>query len=565
MSSRFSLRLPAAEILRARRIAEVLIRNGLGVIAEGLGLTRFLPSWRARRMSADAQSAGLTMPQRLRKTLEELGPTFIKLGQILSTRPDILPPDYTIELSKLLDAAPPAPASEIVEILERELGGPLDRWFATFDQVPIASASIGQVHRATLLDGSEVVVKVQRPGVQRTIQADLNLLAVQARFLEARSTMLKSYGLVGIVDEFAQALRDELDYTVEGRNADRLRRIVVEEGVVIPEVFWNLSTRYVITLTDLAGIKLSDIPALKAHGYDLRDIAQRVAATFLRQVFVHGVFHADPHPANILVCDGRVGLVDFGVVGYLSARMREDLGDLLFALVQQNADEMVTIITRIGAMGPAADRDGLRRDVQRLIVRYYSTALESLPVAEILEQLLNVAFRHQVRMPADLALLVRTVVVLEGVVLSLDPSLVLAHLLEPFVVRLVRERLSLKRSIVEGITSLRQLEEVLQTLPRRVDLLAQQLERGDMTIGVEIRHLQQTMRKADAVGNRLAFSVIVAGIIIGSALVLSGTQGAAVFRLPFTDIALPIAQIGFVAAGLLGTWLLLSIVRSRGL
>ena len=468
------------------------------------------------------------MPQRVRHTLEELGPTYIKLGQILSTRPDLLPPEYIIELSKLLDAAPPISYQEVAQTIERELGYPVDHWFASFDPTPIASASIGQV-----------------------------------RFLEARSETLRGYGLVDIIEHFSQAIRDELDYSAEGHNADRLRHAVDEESVWIPKVHWDLSTRRVITLDELKGIKLSETDELRARGYDLHEIAQRVVRVYLEQVFVHGVFHADPHPANILICDGRVGLVDFGVVGYLSSRTKGDLGDLLFALAQQRPDDMVRIVVRMGAVAREADLYALRRDIGRLLMRYYSTSLEDLPVAQFLGEVMSVAFKYHVRLPSDLALLARTVVVLEGVTRNLDPSLVLAKFLEPFVIQLIKERVSLKRTVIESVNTLRELERVLHTLPRRVDVISEQLERGEMTLGVDIRRLNRAMRKVEAIGNRICFSVVVAAIIVGSALILTAGKEAATFQLPFTDIGLPIAQIGFVTAALMGGWLLLSIARSK--
>ncbi|MCD6519664.1 MAG: AarF/ABC1/UbiB kinase family protein [Anaerolineae bacterium] len=565
MSWGFFWKTRGAEITRIRRIIEVLIRNGLGFLVENTGLGRFISPWRARRVQPSAQAAGLTIPQRVRRTLEELGPTYIKLGQILSTRPDILPPEYIVELSKLLDAAPPVPVEEIIQVVERELGGPIDQWFASFDNVPIASASIGQVHRAMLRNGEEVVVKVQRPGVEQTIQADLNLLLAQARFLEARSQMLKGYHLVDLVEEFAQALRDELDYTTEGRNADRLRRMVQDEGVLIPKVYWELTTRRVLTLSNLKGIKLAEVERLKARGYDLASIAERIVQVYLQLVFVHGVFHADPHPANILICDRQIGLVDFGVVGYLTPRIRRDLGDLLSALVQQNADAITRIVVRMGAADISADYGALQREVQRLLVRYYNVSLESLPIADFLADLMAVSFKHRVRLPSDLALLARTVIILEGVARSLNPSFVLAKYLEPFVAQLLRERFSITRSLLDSVETLRELEIVLQALPRRVDAISEQLERGKMTVGVDVRRLDGALRKLDAVGNRIAFSVIVAAIIVGSALIMLGGKEAATFYIPFTNISLPIPQVGFVMAGLLGAWLLFSILRSKGL
>lgn len=564
MFARLSLRTTAAEIARARHIADVLLRNGLGFVIETIELNRFLPFRRARRKEPESATAALSMPQRVRQTLEELGPTYIKLGQILSTRPDMLPPEYIIEFSKLLDTAPAVETERIVAVIERELGGPLESHFSHFDTEPLAAASIGQVHTATLLDGTDVVVKVQRPDVERVVQADLNLLMTQARFLEARSATVRRYGLVEIVHEFSQALLDELDYTAEGRNADVIRKMVDDEGVIIPVVYWPQTTRRVITLSNLNGIKLADREILRQQGYDLSSIADHIVRVYLDLVFTHGVFHADPHPANILVCDDRIGLVDFGVMGYLTPRIKEDLGDLLFALVRQNADEMVHIIGRMGAVGRDTDREDLRRDVRRLVVRYYNASLESLPMTEFLGDLMGVAFSHHIRLPGDLALLARTVVVLEGVARGLDPSLVLASYLEPFVGQLVRERISVQRTLLEAAGMARDLRDLAQVLPRRVDSITEQLERGDLTVGIEIRTLTEALRKFDGVGNRLAVSVIVASIIVGSALVLLGGDSA-VFRLPFTTINLPVAQLGFVLAGLAGLWLIYSIFRSRGL
>ena len=564
MPRRFTLRGPLPEIARARRIAEVLIRNGLGFVAERTGLARFLPIWTSRRTTADAQAARLSIPERLRKTLEDLGPTYIKLGQVLSTRPDLLPPEFIVELSKLLDAAPPAPTPKITAIIEQELGQPLNALFQDFQPVPIASASIGQVHRATLPDGTAVVVKVQRPGVERIVQTDLNILLAQARFLEARSESLRHYHIVAIAGEFAEALRDETDYTREGRHADTLRALSLTAGVLIPRVYWDLTTRRVITLEYLEGIKLSEPERLRSAGHDLSAIARRLANLYLRDVFVHGVFHADPHPANILVCGAQIGLIDFGSMGYLSPAMRDQLGDLLFALVQQDTDNMVYLVMRMGAIGPGSDRDGLRLEVQRLIARYYGAALESVPIADFLGDVMGAALRHGVRMPADLALLVRTMVVLEGVVRGLDPTLELAAFIEPFARSLISQRLSLKRTLVASAQTLRELEALAHVLPRRIDTLTDQLERGNLTLGFDLRALPRAMRALDAIANRLSFSIIVAALVVGSALVLAAGPEIA-FRIPFTRIALPIPEIGFVMAALMGAWLLFSIIRSRGL
>jgi len=565
MPAWLSPRQTAAEIARARHIAQVLVRNGLGFVVEITGLTRYLPPWHARRVSRSDEAAGPQAARRLRRTLEELGPTYIKLGQILSTRPDILPGDYVLELSRLQDAAPAVPAPVIVATIEAELGQSLSSLYARFDVDPIASASIGQVHRATLPDGTPVVVKVQRPEIDREVQADLHLLQAQARFLQHRSSTLEKYTLAEIVDEFSASLYAEMDYRLEGRNADRLRDLLPPDDVLLPTVYWDRTSKRVLTMSDLQGIKISDREGLLAAGYDLHEVAERVIDAYLSQVFVHGTFHADPHPANIMVCGDRLGLVDLGNVGRLSGVLRDRIGELLFSLVRQDAEEMVSALANMGAMSSGTDASALRRELQYLIQRYYDVSLEHVHVGEFLGELMAVAFRHQVRLPADLTLLARTVLVLEGVVRHLDPSVVLAKRLEPFIIRLIRERVSPRRLALDAVKTLDDLRKTLQILPKRIDLITDQITRGDLSIGVDLHRLDQMLRRAEAVGNRLSFSVVVAAIIMGSALIMLGGEEAAAFRVPLSDIVVPVPQIGFLMAGVLGAWWLLSIIRSRGL
>ena len=555
------------ELARARHIAEVLARNGLGFLVEQLGLSRFLPAWSRRRILGQSEEvAQRSIPQRVRCTLGELGPTYIKLGQVLSTRVDLLPPEYITELSKLLDTAPPVDFEAIAAQIERELGRRLEECFVEFEPTPLASASIGQVHRARLPSGEPVMVKAQRPGVEATVRADLDLLMRQAHFLQRHSRLARDYRIADVLEELAYTLQCELDYTFEGYNADRLRHNLRDDPEArIPHVYWDLTTKRVITLEALEGFKLTDRERLVEEGYDLPAVAQVVVELYLKQVFRDGFFHADPHPANILLCDQQIGFVDFGMVGCLPPLLKEGLGDLLVGLLDQDAAGLTRVLLRMGAVDWNGDTGPLERDLHRLIIHYYGLALGQVPLSEMLQQTLTAAFRHRVRLPADLALLARMVIVLEGVALQLDPSLVLVDLARPFAQHLIRERYSPQRLGTDLLHLAREGNRLAQELPRRAETLLGQIESGGMTIGVALRQLEDVIGKLDRVANRLAFSIVVAAIIIASSLLILGGTQAAVWWLPLVGWGLPVAQLGFVAAGLMGMWLLFSILRSRGL
>lgn len=562
----FRIRQPYEDIVRLRQIAEVLLRNGLGFVAEQLDLTRFLPPWRQKGTSAEDKVSKYSIPERVRHTMEELGPTYIKLGQILSTRPDLLPPEYIAELSKLLDAAPPVPPREILAELEKELHASPQNIFAYLETEPMASASIGQAHRATLKSGENVIIKIQRPGVERIIQADLDLLMRQARFLERRLTIAREYRLSDLVAEFGQTLRDELDYTIEARNMERLRRNLQQDTrVIVPQVYWDLTTRRVITSQELRGYKLLDLELLKKESYDLAAIAEVIVDVYLKQVFMDGFFHADPHPANILICNEQIGFVDFGMMGYLTPATKDLLADLLVYMLNQDVDQLTQAIIRLGAVERFADENALRRDIQRLFLRYYRLSLEEVHLGDFLEDVMTIAFRYRIHLPADLAMLARTVVVLEGVARTLAPGFVLVEKARPFVKQLVSEQLSLQRFGERAVRTLHEIDQLVQVLPQRLDRLSSQLEQGDMTLGIDLRHLQNLLVKLDRIANRLSFSILIAALIIGSALIILGGEAASVWRIPIIGIALPVAQVSFLIAGLLAAWLLFSIMRSKGL
>ncbi|MFM7271935.1 MAG: ABC1 kinase family protein [Actinomycetes bacterium] len=412
------------ERARARRVLAVVARGLLGAVAD------------LRR-----RPRGPALAQRTRCTIEQLGPTFIKLGQVLSTRPDLLPDRLAAELARLQDHAPVVSAPAIEAAVAAGLGAGPTTAFASFDLTPLAAASIGQVHAATLADGAAVVVKVRRPGVLDTIDLDLALLDRTARRVARVSRLARRYDVRGLADRFARTLRAECDYRLEGRNAEVIAAAVASlPGVVVPRIDWGHTCGSVLTEARVEGVKIDDLAALERMGVDRTVVAATFADLYLTMVFGDGFFHADPHPGNVFVApDGTVGLVDFGMTGRVEPETRAALGGVLLALVATDARGLADALLGLGMATREVDRPRLERDLGALLADYAHRPLEELPVAEVLGRVMAVVRRHRLRLPADLALLVKTVMMCEGVALRLDPRFLLVPRLLPFAARLAAD------------------------------------------------------------------------------------------------------------------------------
>jgi len=541
---------------RYREIAQILLRHGFGELVE---LVERLPYPRRLLRRFRPSVPRLGTPRRLRMALEELGPTFIKLGQVLSTRPDLLPPDFIAELSRLRDDVPPGPWEPVQEEIEEELGAPLEDLFAAFDPQPLAAASLAQVHPATLPDGTEVVVKVQRPGIEQTIETDLEILFDVARLLQERTPLGELYDLPGIVEEFAATLRAELDFYREGRNADRFRaNFAGEEYLYIPKVYWDLTTRRVLVLERIEGIRIDDVEALDAAGYDRRRVALHATRMIIKEVLEDGFFHADPHPGNFVVMEGEViGAMDFGMVGYLSHRDRVDLVRLYIHVVQLDEEGIVEQLIRMGMVGGRVDRDRLRRDIGRLLRRYQGMPLKAIRAGEIMQEALPIAFRHRLRLPPELWLLGKTLAMMEGVGMRLYPDFDPFAVSEPYVRRFIIRLLS---PAEWGTTALRSVSDwgyLLALLPRVGARLLVQAERGELEVALRHRGLEEALNRIDRLTGRLSLSLLVAALIVGLALVVPAFD-----LVERGGLAMVLVVAGFIGASLLGLWLIVSILRS---
>ncbi len=543
---------------RLRQITSTLARHGFGWLVVRLGLQRFVPFQRGWLGHA-RRDAPYTRAEHLRLALEELGATFIKLGQVLSTRPDLVPPDYVAEFTRLQDAAPPVPYESIAGVIARELGAPPDRIFDEFARAPLASASIGQVHPA-VLGGREVVVKVQRPGVEGLVERDLEILLDLARLAAERTELGQRYDLVGLVEEFAGTLREELDYTREGRNADRFRALFADEpALYVPEVFWSHTTRRVLVMERLAGIKIGDVDALEAAGIDRRAVAERAVAIMLQEVFVHGFYHADPHPGNFFVLDdGRIGLMDFGMVGRLDESTRAVLLRVAVAVARRDPDRLVDALLAAGMAGAATARDALKRDLGHLLNRYMDRPIKDIAARSFVHEVLAMARRHRLQIPTELVQLAKVIAMSEGLGARLDPEFRLFEFAAPYFQRFWlqgRSPVALGRKLAADVLDAIDLSS---GLPRRAERLLTQLEHGGLQTTAHLQGLEPALRELARIGNRLSLSILTAALIIAAGLLMP------FYRPPFWQtLAGPLFfVILFVASGL-GGWLLWSMARGR--
>jgi ubiquinone biosynthesis protein len=508
--------LAPRRLRRYRQITQTLVRYGFGFLVQQARPSRL----GARRGRPEPPTPP---PARyLVQALEELGPTFVKLGQILSTRPDLLPPAFVAELSRLQDHVASFPFAQARVLVETELGAPLAQLFASFEPVPLAAASLAQVHAATLPDGSEVVVKVQRPGIEDLVATDLDILHDLAQLAEEQFPELELYDIPSLAEEFAHTLRGELDFRREGHNADRFRRnFAGNPTLYIPRVYWELSTQRVLTLERIRGIKIDDLEALAAAGLDRHRLALHATEIVMQEVFEDGFFHADPHPGNLAALPGEaIAAMDFGMVGRLARPLREQMVPLFTAVVRRDAEAIVEHLLRLSIVGRGVDRAGLRHDLEWLLQKYAGRPLSEIRANEVLEQALPIAFRRRLRLPNDLWLLSRMLGVLEGLGLKLDPGFDPFTIARPYAERFIQEMLSPAALARRAAESVGDWADLLLDLPTTVPAIVGQLQRGDLSVGMEIRRAEGPPAALDLLAMRLALGLLLSAMLVVTALFL---------------------------------------------
>ncbi|MDZ4091601.1 MAG: AarF/ABC1/UbiB kinase family protein [Arthrobacter sp.] len=517
---------------RLRDIVETLTRHGLGFALGTLGLDRFRPADGATAQHR-RPPRGVSLPVRVRLALEDLGAVYIKFGQIVSTRTDVLPPEYAAELAKLQDASPPITAAEVRAVIAEELGTAADGLLASLDDTPLATGSIGQVHCGRVATNPEdtasgfpagaapggrridVVVKVRRPGVVAQINEDLEIMAELAKRAERASTRAAGVHLAALVDEFSQTLRAELDYLQEARNVEHFAaNFAGDTRVHIPRVFWDTTTSRVLTLERIQGIKVNDAAALRAAGIDAAELARRACDVLLKMVFEDGFFHADPHPGNFFVeADGRLGIIDFGMVGQISDSTRDQLVRMLVAIVDRDAARLTTALVRMCGAQAGGGFGGLQTDLGRLVDRYAGRPLAEIPIVPVLTELAALLRESRLRLPRETALLLKMLVMADGLGKQLDPGFELTTQLGPFSQQMILASLSPEaladRLKKLGREALRFGTDAPEIMRRVVDVL----ERGGIDIHFRAEELDRLMDKAEKTGNRIVAGLITAALI----------------------------------------------------
>lgn len=538
-------------LLRSQEIVTVFFRHGFGDMMHRMGLDRYLPSSREGGPDGEEGPALKSAPRHFREALEELGGAFVKLGQLLSTRPDILPATWIDELVRLQDEVAPIDFELLKEPLESDLG-PIESNFRSIDPTPLAAASIAQVHRGVTLDGEEVVIKIRKPETKRTILQDCEILEALAELLERHIPESRVYRPLEVVQEFRQAVSEELDFNTEGQNLDRFRAdFAGRPSFMFPEVHWDQTTERVLTMELVRGIKVSLVDQLRASGISTTEIARVLAEGILRQILEFGFFHADPHPGNVLVVgEQTVCFLDCGLVGRLDEGMRENLILLVSAGVRKDAQAIADILLDMNALPEELDRVRFLKEAHLFLERYYRVPLKRLQIKSIIDDIVRLVRRFRIQIPTDLLLVGKALMTLEGLGRKLDPEFDAVAVAQPYVKEMVLTTYGPKyfsRKIVQGSYDLLRL---IRDLPSDLRELLHTLRDNQLRVVVDHQGLKEAFQEINRASKRISVSIINAAIVLASAVIVLAGKGPEIFGIPALGL------VGFGIAAVMGIWML---------